>query len=741
MLLSLPSYTHPVARVPSPLSILARRIDLEPKRHRDEVEAILKPVSIGIAVAPSRSSSHSSPPSQGDDAQPGRKEKSGHREDEERGPEYSVTVSDGTSVVRSEHAFAEPGLTWDACLMMILGKAKMYAAKRGHKIEMVALARNQSSMLPHATYSAPDSTASRSGSPSASAFLDAVWFSLDAIPFLASSEAAANQFSLDSQAQAALDEALECLIPLSGSTVKIQFDKERQVLVDANHRVQLYSLATLKSITSPSLWSAFVDTGESLVERKVKVGFFSATPRGGGVALMRHSLVRLWDQVGLDVKWYVPPGDAGVWNVTKRKFHNILQGVADPSTLLTINDKHLFERWTEFYYRLFWAKGDGEFLKQFDVIVIDDPQLTGLIPIIRRVSPRTKIVFRSHIQIRADLIDSRTQQQSTTWDYLWHSIKLVDLFVAHPVEAFVPQVVKDTLPVVYMPPCTSPLDGLNKPIAPHYVEMYQQEFDKATKSTSGNTVAWSRGYMGIPDLVEGYRLFRQEYDQKTSSSGFEAPQLVMTGHSSVDDPDGTVVFSLLHEQLGRPEFDEIRKDIFAVRAPSSDRLLNAVLRSADVVCQVSTREGYEIKVTEAIHKRKWVIATNAGGIPLQVREGIDGTIVEPGDPAAIARALLAFYEKQIDHKVAPPEPTPAMQTYDETLVGGRSDDGGPGPSERDLGLGNATMWQALWIEILGVNGFEDGTVSLEASREQTRKRLEKLNGKKVWDVIADKMRA
>lgn len=71
-----------------------------------------------------------------------------------------------------------------------------------------------------------------------------------------------------------------------------------------------------------------------------------------------------------------------------------------------------------------------------------------------------------------------------------------------------------------------------------------------------------------------------------------------------------------------------------------------MLRGADVVCQVSTREGYEIKVTEAIHKGKWVIASNAGGIPLQVRGGTDGDIVEPSDSQGIADALLKFYSSE-----------------------------------------------------------------------------------------------
>lgn len=79
--------------------------------------------------------------------------------------------------------------------------------------------------------------------------------------------------------------------------------------------------------------------------------------------------------------------------------------------------------------------------------------MSALIPVIRRVSPRTKIIYRSHIQserlpcfislielntdesrysfaVRADLIDQKVEQQTTTWDYLWSFIRLADLFVA-----------------------------------------------------------------------------------------------------------------------------------------------------------------------------------------------------------------------------------------------------------------------------------------------------------------------
>jgi hypothetical protein len=42
--------------------------------------------------------------------------------------------------------------------------------------------------------------------------------------------------------------------------------------------------------------------------------------------------------------------------------------------------------------------------------------------------------------------------------------------------------------------------------------------------------------------------------------------------------------------------------------------------------------GYEIKVSEALNQDKWVIVAKAGGLPLQVEDGVNGRLVEPNDP-------------------------------------------------------------------------------------------------------------
>jgi hypothetical protein len=40
-----------------------------------------------------------------------------------------------------------------------------------------------------------------------------------------------------------------------------------------------------------------------LKAKGTKIAFFSATPQGGGVALMRHALVRFARVIGVQVSW------------------------------------------------------------------------------------------------------------------------------------------------------------------------------------------------------------------------------------------------------------------------------------------------------------------------------------------------------------------------------------------------------------------------------------------------------
>jgi len=215
-------------------------------------------------------------------------------------------------------------------------------------------------------------------------------------------------------------------------------------------------------------------------------------------------------------------------DITKKKFHNVLQGVAEKDVKLEENDEAYFEAWIKSNYEKFWKDtgvrpisasvlsrekvfhADTPRCFAFQVLtdrilVADDPQVVPLIPRVKKDFPDTKIIFRSHIQIQSDLTDDPSTEQAHVWDYLFGFIKHGDMFLAHPVDFFIPKNVKKSLPVMYMPPSTDPLDGLNKPFGKESMEQIQKVYNSLSMQQSGVELDWNRGYflqVGRPESGE-----------------------------------------------------------------------------------------------------------------------------------------------------------------------------------------------------------------------------------------------
>lgn len=77
------------------------------------------------------------------------------------------------------------------------------------------------------------------------------------------------------------------------------------VEVDTAYHVRLADLSDFQKTVSDRTWTAMQRYATELKERNVKVAFFSSTPQGGGVALMRHALLRFSHYLGTDMKWCV----------------------------------------------------------------------------------------------------------------------------------------------------------------------------------------------------------------------------------------------------------------------------------------------------------------------------------------------------------------------------------------------------------------------------------------------------
>lgn len=158
---------------------------------------------------------------------------------------------------------------------------------------------------------------------------------------------------------------------------------------------------------------------------------------------------------------------------------------------------------------------------------------------------------------------------------------------------------------------------------------------------------------GIPTVIDSYAEFRRQCENAGIT---DVPQLVVCGNGSVDDPDASLIYDQTMSQL-ETYYPDLIKDVSIMRLDPNDQLINTMLANAHVVLQLSTREGFEVKVSEALHAGRPVIVTNTGGIPLQVKDKVNGFLVTPGDWKAVAAHLLQLFTddelwKKMSHAAA-----------------------------------------------------------------------------------------
>ena len=116
--------------------------------------------------------------------------------------------------------------------------------------------------------------------------------------------------------------------------------------------------------------------------------------------------------------------------------------------------------------------------------------MPGLIPVIKKLTPDRPVLYRSHIQIRSDLVAKTGSPQEDVWSYLWENIRHADMFISHPIPSFVPKDVPREK-VAYLPATTDWLDGLNKPLNRFVTGYYGHLYDmQCHEHRTYVSVAW-----------------------------------------------------------------------------------------------------------------------------------------------------------------------------------------------------------------------------------------------------------
>jgi len=239
------------------------------------------------------------------------------------------------------------------------------------------------------------------------------------------------------------------------------------------------------------------------------------------------------------------------------------------------------------------------------------------------------------------------------------------------------------------------LDGLSKHLHPWDNQFYMAEFRSMCVKEKMNELAWpAREYIvqiarfdpskGIPNVIDSYFKMRKMLDEKNYSDE-DTPQLLICGHGAVDDPDASIIYDQVMEQVNSEPYNIYKADIIAMRLPPSDQLLNALMQNSKIALQLSTREGFEVKVSEALHEGKPIVASRTGGIPLQIQEGKSGFLCDVGDNAKVAKHLFDLFTDENLYK--------RMSDYARTHV---SDEVGT--------VGNAAAW--LYLAAMYTRGGE-----------------------------------
>ncbi|MBN1596310.1 glycosyltransferase [candidate division FCPU426 bacterium] len=333
------------------------------------------------------------------------------------------------------------------------------------------------------------------------------------------------------------------------------------------------------------------------------------------------------------------------------------------------DDRQKLEDWTLAHARKFEPH-----LRWGNVFVIDDPQPAALIKHIKQINPQAKIIWRCHIQLDVNKINQEGTAANKAWRYLQEQIKDADLFLFHE-KAFVPNGFSPDSKILQMYPATVPLDGMNKPLTEWQREYYLRVFNELAVRQQQTPLDTGRPLItqiarfdpskGIEDALEAFRLLRLRLQKIQNVLRAVAvpirwaarhhlpftpalarllerlqsalrPQLIIMGNAADDDPEALPLYRNALAYKSRPEFAVIADDIKVILAPHNDQLLNAVLRSSTIATQLSHREGFEFKITEALQKGVPEIIYDEGGMPAQVEQGKTGYIVKTGDVRAVA---------------------------------------------------------------------------------------------------------
>jgi len=307
------------------------------------------------------------------------------------------------------------------------------------------------------------------------------------------------------------------------------------------------------------------------------VVMINSTAVGGGVAEILNRLVPLAEELGINIRWEVMTGGEDFFEVTKA-FHNALHGAP----------YHPEPRHFEIF-RAYNEKNARRLPLDAEFMVIHDPQPAGLISY--REKNANHWVWRCHIDL--------SHPHPAVWNFLENYVPHYDAAIFSSPE-FAKQL---PIPQYLFHPAIDPLSEKNRDLAPEFILDVLARYGIDHLRPILTQISRFDRLKDPVGVIRAYRIVRRYFDC----------QLVLAGGGASDDPEGaTVLKEAQHAAEGDP-------DIKLLELPAWAPLeVNALQRASTIVIQKSLREGFGLTVSEALWKKKPVVAAAVGGIPTQI---------------------------------------------------------------------------------------------------------------------------
>ncbi len=331
-----------------------------------------------------------------------------------------------------------------------------------------------------------------------------------------------------------------------------------------------------------------------------KVLHINATSFGGGIAEILHTLVPLMKDAGIDASWMVILGDCEFFDVTKG-FHNALHG-----------GEFAMDKVKETIF-CGLNKSCAESLENdYDVVMVHDPQPVA----IRHFYPTSKAkwIWRCHVDT--------TSADPDIWSFLRSYVEEYDAAI-FTLKKFVPSdLAVPKIHVVH--PAIDPLNLKNIRLPLAQSRQIAERFTLHPRHPVLLQVSRFDMWKDPFGVIDVYRLVKEEFPDL---------QLALVGSMATDDPEGWEYFCRV---VNYAEGDEHINTLVNL----GEIEVNALQRRASVIIQKSIREAFGLVVSEALWKRKPVVAGKVGGIPLQIQDGENGFLAEDMEEYAAKIILL-----------------------------------------------------------------------------------------------------